>query len=190
MTRWTIPAVLLFALCACASAPEHLYSLEGSPQMQASGETPLPIVVVGPVNVPELIDRPQLVLREDSYAVTVHEQERWASPLKESFPAVIVDELQRACPKRHFTTWSDVPVAADSRLRVNVRNLDLSFADGATLSADWSYRTSNAPVPVVQASSQTHAGMDGNGYMAIVAAARRTLALFADDVASRLSDCR
>ena len=66
----------------------------------------------------------------------------------------------------------------------------LSFADGATLNADWSYRTSNAPAPVVQASSQTHAGVDGNGYAAIVAAARRALALFADDVASRLSDCQ
>ena len=190
MTRWTIPAVVLFALCACASAPEHLYSLEGAPRKQASGEALLPIVVVGPINVSELIDRPQLVLREGSYAVTVHEQQRWASPLKESIPVVIVDELQRACPQRHFMTWSDVPVAADSRLVVNVRNLDLSFTDGATLSADWSYRSSNAPARVDQASSQTHAGVDGNGYVAIVAAARRSLALFADDVASRLSDCR
>lgn len=71
----------LTALGACASAPlpSHITLDDGLPLAKSSIT---PGIAVVRANVPELIDRPQLVLHSDGHQVALSDQYRWAEPLR------------------------------------------------------------------------------------------------------------
>jgi ABC-type transport auxiliary lipoprotein component len=72
-------AAALGGLTACASPREHLYSLDNSSSEIPTAVRERATVLVGPVNLPELVDRPQLVVRAGAYDIIINEQERWAA---------------------------------------------------------------------------------------------------------------
>ena len=49
--------------------------------------------MVGPVTVPELVDRPQMVTRVSDNEVAVNEFARWGESLKSNIPRVIASNL-------------------------------------------------------------------------------------------------
>nr|WP_314626264.1 ABC-type transport auxiliary lipoprotein family protein [uncultured Noviherbaspirillum sp.] len=78
-------AVVVAALCAgCGSAPkERFYTLaptSGALPSAASSAAAQPrtSVAIGPVRVPDAVDRPQMVVREGPNRVEILEQQRWA----------------------------------------------------------------------------------------------------------------
>ncbi|MGZ8267752.1 MAG: PqiC family protein, partial [Burkholderiales bacterium] len=88
-------AMLISLFSACGSPPkEHFYTLTDS-----AGSEPgaLPIldysVAVGPVFVPDAVDRPQFVLRMPGSEVRIAEQVRWAEPLKEGIARAVAATL-------------------------------------------------------------------------------------------------
>ena len=50
-------------------------------------------IAVGPITLPEVVDRPQIVLRAGPNEVTFVELHRWAGPLKSEIPRIIADNL-------------------------------------------------------------------------------------------------
>ena len=99
----------LALLAACTSARAHLYTLEETPRETAVAIGERPTVVLGPISLPEMVDRPQLAVREGAYGVTVHEQERWAAPLKESLPRLlarfVLSSSASAVAKASLARW-------------------------------------------------------------------------------------
>jgi hypothetical protein len=95
-SRFAVLAVIAIALAACASPiQENFYTLSG-PQaaMPAAGAAP-PSVFVGPVTVPEAVDRLPMVLSTAANQVEISDAHRWAEPLKASIPRVIAETLMR-----------------------------------------------------------------------------------------------
>lgn len=52
-------------------------------------------IVITQTNLPELIDRPQLVTRTANNQVRIKEQQRWGEPLRRAIPRVLAMELGR-----------------------------------------------------------------------------------------------
>ena len=79
-------------LGACAGAPpaHHVTLDDGRPPTARSSAAPS--VAVVRADVPELIDRPQLAIR-DGNRVTFSEQYRWAEPLRREIPRVMAKDL-------------------------------------------------------------------------------------------------
>ena len=50
-------------------------------------------VVVGPVSVPAVVDRPQIVVNTGPNQVRLEEFNRWASPLQNNIARVVADNL-------------------------------------------------------------------------------------------------
>lgn len=73
-------------LSACAPAPrESFYTLNPTvpglaPQLRNTADAFS--VSVGPVRIPEIVDRPQLVIRKGPGQVDILEQHRWAQSLR------------------------------------------------------------------------------------------------------------
>ena len=105
--RFAFLALLL--LSACGSPPrERFYTLDApEPPVAADGA---PSISVGPVSIPELVDRPQLVVRVRPNEVVLTEQERWAEPLRGAITRVVAANLAAALGAR-------VAVAATSAAR-------------------------------------------------------------------------
>jgi uncharacterized lipoprotein YmbA len=133
-------AAAAIALASCAGSPikENFYTLSGPlAPMPATGAAP-PSIFVGPVTVPEAVDRLPMVLRTTANQVEISDTHRWAEPLKASIPRVLAESLMRelATPDVRFTRAGS-PLDADFRVAVEVQRFESSLAQGATVDALW-----------------------------------------------------
>lgn len=174
---------------ACASAPEHLYTLDTVAHQSAAGRPDLPIVLVGPVTVPEMVDRPELVVREGKYGVVVNEQERWATPLKDSLPSVIAMQLRDNCPSVVFRSFSGAAVEETrAQLGVEFTNIEINRATGVSVVASWTYRDGSKRD--IEGVGEGHVDIDSTNFSSYVDGMQRALAAWANNVATQLPLCQ
>ncbi|HET7158024.1 MAG TPA: ABC-type transport auxiliary lipoprotein family protein, partial [Burkholderiales bacterium] len=105
---------MAMGLAGCGtSPPERFYTLasEPAPTLSANTLANAVSIIVGPVSVPELVDRPQFVVRSGANRVEIAEQSRWAAPLKHEIPRVIADHLARFIEGARTTTSASRAVA-------------------------------------------------------------------------------
>jgi uncharacterized protein len=139
-SRFAALAMIAIALTACGGSPlrENFYTLSG-PQspMPAASAAPARLFV-GPVTVPESVDRLPMVLRTAANQVEISDAHRWAEPLKAAIPRVLAETLMRemATPDVRYTRAGS-PLDADFRVAVEVQRFESSLAQGATVDALW-----------------------------------------------------
>ena len=85
---WIVTAHLASALAGCSRSPQiTFYTLEPGVQSEVTAPTTAaPSVSVGPVTLPDMVDRPQLVVRVAATRMDILEAHRWAEPLKSEIP--------------------------------------------------------------------------------------------------------
>ena len=181
--------ILVLQLSACASsAPENLYTLEAASAVTVQPlNAERPSVLVGPVTLPELIDRPQLVVRNGEYGVVINEQQRWATPLKEALPRVIAAELGQRLSRQNFIAASAAVITAPTaRLIIDITGFDIS-TQSVNLIAHWAYRPTDMQVKPIEGVSQVQSTVKTADYVEYVDAARRATLALADDIAAQLA---
>jgi uncharacterized lipoprotein YmbA len=187
LQRSVLTALSLF-VGACASVPDHLYSLDTVGHPSAASSSDLPVIVVGPVTIPEMVDRPQLVVREGKYGVVVNEQERWATPLKDSLPLVITTQLRDGCPRARFRSLSNtLPENSRTRLVVDFTNIEINRATGVLIVARWAYRDGKRDIEGI---GEGHADIESTNYSSYVDAMQRALSAWANHVVTQLPVCQ
>ena len=170
--RWSY-AVLLMWLSACASPREHLYILDNRSADAISMSESRATVILGPVSVPQEVDRPQIVVREGPSQIFLNEQQRWAAPLKDSLPRLLATELDRSQSNYRFAPTSSSAVATPkARLAIDVTRFDVSSVAGATVSAHWVYRSLAQESPPIEGNAIGQAPVSSGGYDELVDALR------------------
>ena len=175
-------AVLMLAGCG-TSPPSRFFTLAtDSAPPPASGESKSFSIVVGPVSVPELVDRPQLVLRTAPTRVDLAEQARWAAPLKTEIPRVIAAQLARLVPGAQVTTSNQRSTMTPScRVLVDIQRFDSSLNESAVIEASWTVHLRDG-TSIGGRSVATEPA--GTGYDELVAAHSRALATISRDIAA------
>jgi uncharacterized lipoprotein YmbA len=174
---------------ACGSSkPSNFYTLSTDPGLTRTADaaaTPMR-VVVNPVTVPDLIDRPQIVTRREGNEVQVDEFSRWAEPLKGDIARVIAGDIGVLLGTEYVTVFD---VGADSsqlwRVRVDVMRFDATLGDSVEIEALWTVWPPEKR-PILEGRSLVHEAAKGAGYDAIVAAHNRALASVSRDIASAI----
>ena len=131
-------AALLLAGCAGNAPRENYYTLAApvSSAPLATGVTPS--IYVGPVSVPEAVDRTPLVLRTSANQVEISDTDRWAEPLKTAIPRVLADVISRELgTQRVMASRQASALPVDYRVAVEIQRFDSSLEQGATLDALW-----------------------------------------------------
>ncbi len=89
--------VLSAAVSGCAGSDLHFYMLE--PLAQTSpAPTPVPdtiVVGLGPVHLPEYLNRPQMVIATGEHQYQFDEHHRWAEHLDQNISRVLVQQLSQ-----------------------------------------------------------------------------------------------
>ncbi len=185
-SRLGIGLAALASLGGCLSPHENFYTLDAvRPTPPQTG--PLVTIVVGPVALPPLVDRPQLVVREGDNKVKVLEQERWATPLKESLPRLLADELSQRLPDRRFVAAGSRAIAATGgRLVVDFTRFDVTEVSGAHVRAHWIYRPVESETDPVEGDSDVQIKPTLAGYESLVDALQRASLALGDDIAGHL----
>ena len=94
MHRFTATAALCIFVglaSGCASPASRFYTL-GAANAPAGTSSNLSMVV-GPVSVPAVVDRPQIVVTTGPNQVRPEEFNRWASPLQNNISRVVAENL-------------------------------------------------------------------------------------------------
>jgi uncharacterized lipoprotein YmbA len=184
-----VAALALLSACSLGTSPqERFFTLASEPPAAAAANPTAYLVVVGPVTVPEIVDRPQLVMSTGANRVEIAEQARWAAPLKSEIPRVIADHLARRLDGARTAT-SDQRSAGtpDYRVLVDVQRFD-SSAQGALIQASWTIRMKEG-APTLTGRSVV-AENAGAGYDALVAAHSRALARVSGEIADAIRASR
>jgi uncharacterized lipoprotein YmbA len=149
-TRWPLrraaSAALLALLAACASpVKENFFTLSGPAGAPPPANPSSVSVFVGPVSVPESVDRTAMVLRTGANRVEIDDGNRWAEPLKSAIPRVVAETLMRELgTPRVMSSRAGSATAADYRVAIEIQRFDSSIAEGATVDALWTVSPAKA----------------------------------------------
>ncbi|MEI6335020.1 MAG: PqiC family protein [Methylococcaceae bacterium] len=136
-----ISLCLIGLLSACATPSTHFYTLESQsrpPAITNATSTKKMLLGIGPLSLPALLDRRQIVTRTENNTIQLAEFEQWAAPLKDNVLAVLsknVATLQpnaivRAYP---WSVYGDV----DYRVIVDISRFDTQLGKSVNLEASW-----------------------------------------------------
>ena len=129
-------------VAACGTTPaSRLYTLgaDASESDRVAQETRRIEIVA--VRIPDLWDRPQLVLTKSANEVNFSEFHRWASPLKAEIPRVVVRNLSRVLDDPTIWLREDFAGARpDMRVQVTIDRMEASAGDSVQLDAAWAIR--------------------------------------------------
>jgi uncharacterized protein len=177
----TMIVLTLFAGCA-TSPTSKFYTLSAVPVVEQSRGADPTAIAFDPVTVPELVDRPQIVMKLDASRVSIDEFARWADPLKSQIPRVLAADLAQFMPGATVSTYPQHVDVNAYRVAVDVQNFDSSTDGTVTLAVIWSVRPPNRGEKV-SGRTVVREDMDGAGYDALVRAYSRALASVASDIA-------
>jgi uncharacterized lipoprotein YmbA len=182
-------SLALCALAGCSTPRERYYALSAPEQPAAKA---LYSVSVGPVSVPDAVDRPQFVLRTTANQVTILEQTRWAGPLKSEIPRVIAANLAQALGDAYVSAYPQGAGSdADYVVVVDIQRFDSAPGDAAVIEALWSVRTAKAKDRAPRSGrSVVREPAQGKDDDALVAAHSRALASISRDIVEAVRAAR
>jgi len=139
------------ALLAACGTPARLnyYTLTAQDAVQGSARDARALkIFVGPVTIPEGVDRPQMVVRTSPNQVEIDDLDRWAEPLKAAIPRLVAETLaRRLAPSDVMTSRQSATLDFDFRVALDIDRFDFSAGDGAVVDATWTIRGAKDRAP-------------------------------------------
>src|ERR1044071_6391821 len=137
MTRFL--CLFVGVVAGCSTPASHFYTLSG-----AGGEkrmTSEVFVAVGPVSIPAVVDRPQMVVTMGPNQVRLEEFNRWALPLQNNIARVIAGNLTTQLGTPRVTVFPELTSTdASYRAIIDVQRFDSMPGEAATLEVLWIVR--------------------------------------------------
>ncbi len=103
---------------------------------------------VWPVDVPEFLDKPQIVLNETDTQMHVSETNRWSEPLSLVTQRVLIEDLQQLLPNAYVQTKGYDDNAFKRLIEVEVNSMTGRLSQEAGLSVWWIVKNSAGSVIV------------------------------------------
>jgi uncharacterized lipoprotein YmbA len=192
-------ALFLLALAGCLKLGEGqtpssaFYQL--NPMAVPSGEGQVEegnenlAIAVGPVEFPDYLNRPQIVIRQNQNELELDEFHRWAGPLKENFSSVLEENLSILLSSGRIAVfpWSRF-VPTDYQVAVRVIRFDGKPGESASLVARWSILKKQAKEVLVVESSSFTEPTGKHGYKALVSAQSRTVEALSREIAAAIKE--
>ncbi len=135
---------LLLASCA-RTASVRYYQLTAQ-EVAATAPSPSRIeatktvIGIGPVRLPEYLDRPQIVTRQTANRLELADSHRWAEPLSENIPRVLGENLSALLGAGHILFLPSASRPADYQLLVEVLHFENESDRAANLVVRWSVK--------------------------------------------------
>jgi uncharacterized lipoprotein YmbA len=176
----------LVALAGCKSPNSSFYTLSPDASLERTGTPLQTAVVVGPVTVPELVDRPQLVTRVSDNEVALNEFARWGEPLKSGIARAIAADLGQLLGTGRVSVFGQAALVQETcRVRVDIVRFDSVPGDAVTIDAQWVVRVPGKPLPL-SGHTVVREPVASASNDALVAAHSRALAAVSRDIAAAI----
>lgn len=189
----TVLAAAMTWLAGCSSPSPTFYALRSdetsAPTASTSAAVPTSAaaldVIVGPVTVPDMVDRPQIVTRNPDNTIQMNEFARWATPLKLDVGRVVAADLAQRLGTAHVSTFDGASTPPVWRVRVDITRIDSVLGDSVTIDAQWVVRPPGHQA-LTLGHTVAHERVTSQDYGALVDAHDRALATISADIAAAI----
>ncbi len=141
MTRCTLcVAALALAGCLGGAKPQFftLSAASGAAAGAPIASQPELGLVIGPIEFPRYLDRPEIVTRDGANRLILADAHRWAGSLRSDILRVVADDLGRLLGTARIVVYPAEPrFRADYRVLLDVRELEGVRGGNATLRVTW-----------------------------------------------------
>lgn len=97
------------------------------------------ITVIGPVSVPQYLDRPQMVTQDDRGMMHFAQFDRWGESLDVEIAGLVINDLHLLLPNGTFETFpSNFAIPLNYQVIVGVQQLQINLKKDLMLVAQWS----------------------------------------------------
>jgi uncharacterized lipoprotein YmbA len=184
-----LTAVALFTLTGCATTPASrfyvLSPVTGDTGAQSAESAPA--IGVGPVELPDYLDRPQIAVRSGPYELRYNETQRWAEDLRDNVTTVLAQNLSRLVPTNQVVRfpWGRL-TRVDFQVVAEISRFDADESGTVVLSANWKLYRGEGREIIAERRSVLSETFHGTDYTEIVAAQSRALDAFSREIAAAI----
>lgn len=180
----------LVAGCTGTLPPPDLHVLSSLPREAATGPgSPAaargPAVGVEQANIPEYLDRPEIVTRSGANTIQVSQGDRWGQRLQGDVTRVVADNLRGLLPSDNVFV---LPLRRREQLAytvtLDVTSFERDASGDAVLNAYWSVLDAQTEAERAGARARYVEPVEGEGIEATVAAMNRALNALSRDIAA------
>lgn len=175
-------------LGACSTSPKvSYYTLNTSIPVKARASSTESIQITS-ISIPEMLQRPHLVVRTSANRVEVLEFHRWAETLKTEIPRIIAENMSLELKPTRVSPYPE-SAGVDSRIRIDLdfRRFEISLNDGVTVDLFWTIMKSDGEVLKTGHSLATEKS-ESKEYDTLVAAISRALATVSHELTESVAD--
>ncbi|MDA0813385.1 MAG: PqiC family protein [Verrucomicrobia bacterium] len=192
--NWALLAAMLLGACS-STDPIRYYMLSADAAPQANSASTL-VLGVGPVTIPEYLDRSELVFQSAPNRFEIPSQHRWAGSLREDVQRVFGSNLadQLRTTNVHYHPW-DRRLQCEIAVSLSIVRFHSVTGEDAILEANWQIdrkgeKSENGADVSTESTLQGRllksVPLDGDGYEAVLTAQSRLLADAAEDLAGKI----
>jgi len=187
-------AFLTAFAAGCATSPSARFYLLHSadtpePGIQMGGASSEISIGIGPVKIPEYLDRPQIVTRSTASKLELSEFDRWAEPLGDNFSRVLAQNLSAmlATDRVVMYPWPKT-TRVDLQVAVDVIQFEGVPEGKAILSARWTIYGEQGKKVIAQRHSEIVERVAGASPEDLVGALSRVLASLSREITSLIHE--
>ena len=177
-------------LSGCAtSPPSKFYALNAVKAQDVSGQvTTAPhivLVAVGPIQIPEYLDRPQIVTRTAQNDLTFNEFDRWGGSLRDDIERVLIEDLSGLLASNGAAVLSwQRRTTGGYRVPVEVNRFDAVPGGSVLLKATWGIASHDGTKVFLTQAFSINQALSGNDYNTVVAGMSQALGALSQEIAT------
>ena len=176
--------VVTFIISSCSTTPPQYYLLTPAQEVDTFGSPDQQDIILGPVSLPEYLDRVQIVTRISNGELHLSDNHRWAEPLEENFSTVLAENLYVLNGSYRITVFPGGRLPDSGyRVIIDVARFDAEASGDVQLTATWSIIDVSTNESLHhQRSSYAQAYSQSSDYRGIVEALSKTVSLLSRDI--------
>jgi uncharacterized protein len=189
---WILSLVLALLTAGCAtSQPARFYTLNAiskpanaSPVATGKEET----IGVGPISIPDSLDRPQIVTLSGENEVGIAEFDRWSGSCRDEIARVMTENLSVLLPSQRVVSYAwGRRISINRQITVDILRLDGVLGKTVILKANWAIMGENGTKTILVRRSDVSEPVNGGDYASFVAALSRALGTLCREIAAAQS---
>lgn len=184
------PLLLILAGCGRTRTARFytLNALTDPPTEREAVASPNGVAVgLGPIQLPEYLDRPQIVTRVSANEVRFAEYHRWAGPLAGNLSSILAENLSLllATDRIALYPWKGT-TPIDFRVEIDVSRFDGDPGDHVSLHSQWIIFSKDRKEVLFTKTSTLREPAAGQGYEALVSAQSRAVGALSREIAQAI----
>lgn len=191
MLKVLVMGLSLFMVACATTPPPQFYVLDALSQITETTvvSATKQQIGLGPITLPVLLERKQIVTRSGDGLVNIAEFQQWAEPLKDNIVRVLCQNLRQRQPNSLIRAypWSAYGIV-DYRIMIDITRLDAELGQWANLEINWSIMSENKHTIIKNAHTSFRRKLDEPSYQAVVLALSHMLSDFSGGLAQAIAE--